>query len=410
MWLLRRCDRYICGSPTCRSCMCQSCKSSWWGKSYQNQRPVYQSVMTHDYDQSKNWKEGKGLIRSYFLLWNSQLLMHIYICHIVFGECVRWFLRFFDGLPRSCGSAKRWVIAAADGLKDLVLQVHGCPLTAETITHLEELYSADSRQRVVNWDMDWHWGHQSEKLDFAVLSVLSLLQIQHTPEIVGWIWTSVHWEPINWFPFFAAMGIRSFKCCDQWFLRHAISVQSQWLLPISLEWSWFLPRNIDGVVLPKKLCQVSRWVGVGCSCWCSCWRRLQWKSKIDGCWSRFWCPLLPTAMHCSCFCRKTWVGFLHVSTFRCLSSVVASWIQTGKRFDKMQRAMLELLLTTETKYLGNLHVTGEGSSRGFSLWWGRCREWSSAKCHGFVGKLWRGQALKTCLSECSLWSTESDCQ
>ena len=43
--------------------------------------------------------------------------------------------------------------------------------------------------------------------------------------------------------------------------------------------------------------------------------------------------------------------------------MVGSWIHTGKRFDSMQQAMLQLLVKTEAMYLGDLQATDEGSQR-----------------------------------------------
>ena len=317
--------------------------------------------MKHDYDQSKNWKEGKGIRSCFCVEFTTFWCIYIYTCIFFFGECVRWFLRFFDGLPRSCGSAKRWSLLQLMGWRTWCCKFMAV-LSRQNHHAPEELYSADSRQRVVNWDMDWHWGHQSEKLDFAVLSVLSLLQIQHTPEIVGWFEPQSIGNPSIWFPFFAAMGIRSFKCCDQWFLRHAISVQSQWLLPISLEWSWFLPGTSMESFYQKNcvrfqdelelVAAADARAGAGFS---GNPRSMVVKSVLVS--------LLPTAI-LFLFLQKDVGGFSTCFYIPLFVGVVASWIQTGKRFDKMQRAMLELLLTTETKYLGNLHVTGEGAHEG----------------------------------------------
>ena len=71
--------------------------------------------------------------------------------------------------------------------------------------------------------------------------------------------------------------------------------------------------------------------------------------------------LLPTA---TLFLQKDIGWFSTCFSIPLFIGMLGSWIQIGKRFDKMQRAMLELLLTTEAMYLGNLQVTGEGAHQG----------------------------------------------
>ena len=71
--------------------------------------------------------------------------------------------------------------------------------------------------------------------------------------------------------------------------------------------------------------------------------------------------LLPTA---TLFLQKDIGWFSTCFSIPLFVGMLGSWIQIGKRFDKMQRAMLEMLLTTEAMYLGNLQATGEGAHQG----------------------------------------------
>ena len=71
--------------------------------------------------------------------------------------------------------------------------------------------------------------------------------------------------------------------------------------------------------------------------------------------------LLPTA---TLFLQKDIGWFSTCFSIPLFVGMLGSWIQIGKRFDKMQHAMLELLLTTEAMYLGNMQATGEGTHQG----------------------------------------------
>ena len=71
--------------------------------------------------------------------------------------------------------------------------------------------------------------------------------------------------------------------------------------------------------------------------------------------------LLPTA---TLFLQKDIGWFSTCFSIPLFVGMLGSWIQIGQRFDKMQRAMLELLLTTEAMYLGNLQAAGEGAHQG----------------------------------------------
>ena len=275
------------------------------------------------------------------------------------GWKVRWFNLDQSGAAkvlRLSKSNENYVVAdlvSAAGLKELVLQVHGCPLTEETITHLdifiEWIRTKDGK--VETWiDIE------GTNLKNSSTQCSQCLQ--------------------------CSQCFRCSRCfaCSSRFKASQRSVaesetscvvtndSSDMPFPCSRNGCFRFHSNAHG------FCQEHRWsrftkkiVPVLKTGWS--WLQLlmlllaQASVEIQDRWllMLILMSLLPTATlllqkdigwFSTCFSIPLFVGML------------GSWIQIGKRFDKMQRAMLELLLTTEAMYLGNLQATGEGDHQG----------------------------------------------
>ena len=298
--------------------------------------------MKHDFDQSKDGKEG-GVI----FVWKSRFFDAPFGVKVCGGSVVLAFFFFrratkvlrlsrtVEGVP---------IFTAADGLKDLVLQVHGCPLFAETITHLE----------------------------------LCIQQIRHTNKSIE-TWIDIEGTNLKnpSLQCFRCSGSSSrFNASQRSVAESKISCvvtndSSDMPFPCSHNGCFRFHSNGHG------FCQEHRWsrftkkiVSVFKTSWN--WLQLlmlllaQASVEIQDRWllMSILMSLLPAATLFLLLQKE--VGWFST----CLSiplfvGVVGSWIQSGRRFDKMQRAMLELLLTTEAMYLGNLQVTGEGAHEGF---------------------------------------------
>ena len=239
---------------------------------------------------------------------------------------------------------------APGGLKELVLQVHGCPLTEETITHLEVF-------------IDWI-RTKDEKVE---------------------TWIDIEGTNLKNSSSQCAQCSQCFRCsrcfaCSSRFKASQRSVaesetscvvtndSSDMPFPCSHNGCFRFHSNAHG------FCQEHRWsrftakivpaLKTGWSCLQLLMLLLAQASvEIQDRWLLMFIlmSLLPTATlllqkdigwFSTCFSIPLFVGML------------GSWIQMGKRFDKMQRAMLELLLKTEAMYLGNLQATGEGAHQG----------------------------------------------
>ena len=256
-------------------------------------------------------------------------------------------------------SNENYVVAdlvSAGGLKELVLQVHGCPLTEETITHLDVFidWIRTKDGKVETWiDIE------GTNLKNSSSQCAQCSQCSHC--------------------------LQCFRCsrcfaCSPIFKASQRSVaesktscvvtndSSDMPFPCSHNGCFRFHSNAHG------FCQEHRWsrftakivpaLKTGWSCLQLLMLLLAQASvEIQDRWllMLILMSLLPTATlllqkdigwFSTCFSIPLFVGML------------GSWIQMGKRFNKMQRAMLELLLKTEAMYLGNLQATGEGAHQG----------------------------------------------
>ena len=290
--------------------------------------------------------------------------MHIYIyMHIFFWWMCAMVLAFFRRVAKELRLSQTVIIAAADGLKDLVLQVHGCPLTAETITHLKSFIQQirDKELSIETWiDIEGINLKNSTLQCFQCFRCSRFSTPQRSlaefePQSIGNPSIGSHslqpWESEASSVVTNDSSDMPFPCSHNGCFRfhsngHGFCQEHRWsrftkkiVSGFKMSWSWL---QLLMLVLAQASVEIQdRWL---------------LKSVLVS--------LLPTAI-LFLFLQKDVGGFSTCFYIPLFVGVVASWIQTGKRFDKMQRAMLELLLTTETKYLGNLHVTGEGAHEGF---------------------------------------------
>ena len=239
-------------------------------------------------------------------------------------------------------------VNAPGGLKELVLQVHGCPLTEATITHLEVC-------------IDWIRAKGGP--------IETWIDIEGTNLKNSSAKCSQCLQCSQCFRCFACSFKASQRSVAESKTACAVTNDSSDMpFPCSQNGCFRFHSNAHG------FCQEHRWsrftarivpaLKTGWS-----WLQLlmlllaQASVEIQDRWLLMFIlmSLLPTATlllqkdigwFSTCFSIPLFVGML------------GSWIQVGKRFDKMQRAMLELLLTTEAMYLGNLQAAGEGAHQG----------------------------------------------
>ena len=241
-------------------------------------------------------------------------------------------------------------VVASGGLKELVLQVHGCPLTEETITHLDVFVQ---RIRAKGGPIETWIDIEGTNLKNSSSQCSQCLQC-----------------------------FRCSRCfaCSSRFKESQRSVEeskascvvandsSDMPFPCSHNGCFRFHSNAHG------FCQEHRWsrftkkivpaLKTGWS-----WLQLlmlllaQASVEIQDRWllMLILMSLLPTA---TLFLQKDIGWFSTCFSIPLFVGMLGSWIQIGKRFDKMQRAMLELLLTTEAMYLGNMQATGEGAHQG----------------------------------------------
>ena len=255
-------------------------------------------------------------------------------------------LAFFRCAAKELRLSDTMSIAAAEGLKDLVLQVHRCPLFAETITHLE-FFVEQIRQdlSIETWiDIEGMQLKNSSLQCFQCFRCSGCSSRFSTPQrsLAESEASSVVTNDSSDMPF---------PCSHDGCFRfhsngHGFCQEHRWsrftkkiVSGVKTSWNWL---QLLMLVLAQASVEIQH----------------QWLVML------ILISLLPTAI-VFLFLQTDVGGFSTCFYIPLFVGVVASWIQTGKRFDKMQRAMLELLLTTETKYLGNLHVTGEGAHEGF---------------------------------------------
>ena len=236
---------------------------------------------------------------------------------------------------------------APGGLKELVLQVHGCRLTEETITHL---------------DVFIQWIRTKDG------PIETWIDIEGTNLKNS---SSQCSQCLQCFRCFASSS--RFKASQRSVEESKASCvvandSSDMPFPCSHNGCFRFHSNAHG------FCQEHRWsrfttkivptLKTGWS-----WLQLlmlllaQASVEIQDRWllMLILMSLLPTA---TLFLQKDIGWFSTCFSIPLFVGMLGSWIQIGKRFDKMQRAMLELLLTTEAMYLGNLQATGEGAHQG----------------------------------------------
>ena len=275
-----------------------------------------------------------------------------------FGECVGWKVRYWFNLDQSrpakvlrlSKSNESYVVAdvvSAGGLKELVLQAHGCSLTEETITHLEVFIQ---RIRAKGGPIETWIDIEGTNLKNSSSQCSQCLQC---------------------FRCFASSS--RFKASQRSVAESKTSCvvtndSSDMPFPCSHNGCFRFHSNAHG------FCQEHRWsrftkqiVPALKTGWN--WLQLlmlllaQASVEIQDRWllMLILMSLLPTA---TLFLQKDIGWFSTCFSIPLFVGMLGSWIQIGKRFDKMQRAMLELLLTTEAMYLGNLQATGEGAHQG----------------------------------------------
>ena len=242
------------------------------------------------------------------------------------------------------------IFTAADGLKELVLQVHGCPLFADTITHLELCIQ---QIRDTNLSIETWIDIEGTNLNNSSLQCLQCFQCFRCSGCSSRVNASER-----------SVAESKASCVDT-------NDSSDMPFPCSHNGCFRFHSNAHG------FCQEHRWSRFTkkiVSGFKTSWNWLQLlmlllaqaSVEIQDRWllMLILMSLLPAAT-LFLFLQKEVGGFSTCFYIPLFVGVVASWIQTGKRFDKMQRAMLELLLTSEAMFLGNLQVTGEGAHEGF---------------------------------------------
>ena len=272
-------------------------------------------------------------------------------------------LAFFRCAAKELRLSDNMSIAAADGLKDLVLQVHGCPLFAETITHLEffveQIRSKDLS--IETWiDIEGINPKNSTLQCFQCFRCSRFSTPQRSlaefePQSIG--------NP--------SIGSHSLQPWESEASSVVSNDSSDMPFPCSHNGCFRFHSNGHGFCQEHRWSRFTKKIESGFK---TSWNWLQLlmlvlaqaSVEIQDRWllMLILISLLPTAT-LFLFLQTDVGGFSTCFSIPLFVGVVGCWIQTGKRFDKMQRAMLELLLTTETKYLGNLHVTGEGAHEGF---------------------------------------------
>ena len=239
-------------------------------------------------------------------------------------------------------------VNAPGGLKELVLQVHGCPLTEETITHLEVCIQWI---RAKGGPIETWIDIEGTNLKNSSAKCSQCLQCSQC------------------FRCFACSFKASQRSVEESKTACAVTNDSSDMpFPCSHNGCFRFHSNAHG------FCQEHRWsrftakvvpaLKTGWS-----WLQLlmlllaQASVEIQDRWLLMFIlmSLLPTA---TLFLQKDIGWFSTCFSIPLFVGMLGSWIQIGKRFDKMQRAMLELLLTTEAMYLGNLQATGEGAHQG----------------------------------------------
>ena len=277
-------------------------------------------------------------------------------CEFVAWKVWCWFNLDQSGAAKVLRLSKSNLLAdrvSAAGLKELVLQVHGCPLTRETITHLYVF-------------IDWIGAK-----DGPIETWIDIEGINLKNSSSQCAQCSQCSHCLQCFRCFACSS--RFKASQRSVAESKTSCvvtddSSDIPFPCSQNGCFRFHSNAHG------FCQEHRWsrftakivpaLKTGWS-----WLQLlmlllaQASVEIQDRWllMLILMSLLPTA---TLFLQKEIGWFSTCFSIPLFVGMLGSWIQIGKRFDKMQRAMLELLLTTEAMYLANLQATGEGAHQG----------------------------------------------
>ena len=242
------------------------------------------------------------------------------------------------------------VNAPGGRLKELVLQVHGCPLTEETITHLEVFiqWIGATGEAIETWidiegtNLKNSSSQCSQCLQCFLCSRCSACSSRFNASQRSVAESKTSCVVTN------DSSDMPFPCSHNGCFRfhsnaHGFCQEHRWsrfttkIVPaLKTGWSWLQ-------LLMLLLAQASVEI------------QDRWLLML------ILMSLLPTA---TLFLQKDIGWFSTCFSIPLFVGMLGSWIQIGKRFDKMQRAMLELLLTTEAMYLGNLQATGEGAHQG----------------------------------------------
>ena len=272
-------------------------------------------------------------------------------------------LAFFRCAAKELRLSDTMSIAAAEGLKDLVLQVHGCPLFAENITHLEFFI-----QQIRDKDLSIETWIDIEGINLKNSS-LQCFQCFRCSRFSTPQRSLAEFEPQSIGN--PSIGSHSLQPWESEASSVVTNDSSDMPFPCSHNGCFRFHSNAHGFC-PEHRC--SRFTKKIASGFKMSWNWLQMlmlllaqaSAEIQDRWllMLILISLLPTAA-LFLFPQADVGGFSTYFYIPLFVSVVAILIQTAKRFDKMQHAMLELLLTTEAKYLGNLQVRGEGAHEGF---------------------------------------------
>ena len=302
-------------------------------------------ILTKDCDKEGDWVT---------FVWNSSFCETVLVFLV---NSLRWKARCWFNFDQSrpakvlrLGKSDEVLVGgvangnAPGGLKELVLQVHGCPLTEETITHLEVC-------------IQWIRAKGGP--------------IETWIDIEGTNLKNSSSQCLQCFRCFASSS--RFKASHRSVAESKASYvitndSSDMPFPCSHSGCFRFHSNAHG------FCQEHRWsrftakvVPALKTVWN--WLQLlmlllaQASVEIQDRWllMLILMSLLPTA---TLFLQKDIGWFSTCFSIPLFVGMLGSWIQIGQRFDKMQRAMLELLLTTEAMYLGNLQAAGEGAHQG----------------------------------------------
>ena len=250
-------------------------------------------------------------------------------------------------LSKSCDENVVANIVAAGGLKELVLQVHGCPLTEETITHLElfiQLIRAKHGPMETWIDIEGtnlkNSSSQCFRCSRCFASSSRFKASQRSLEESKTSCVVTNDSSDMPFPCSHNGCFRFHSNAHGFCHEHRWGRCTKMIVPaLKTGWSWLQ-------LLMLLLAQASVEI------------QDRWLLML------ILMSLLPTA---TLFLQKDIGWFSTCFSIPLFVGMLGSWIQIGKRFDKMQRAMLELLLTTEAMYLGNLQATGEGAHQGLLI-------------------------------------------